>query len=218
VHPGGPGTPVARPAAMHQASVGAESAAVMRRTGRATRGPSTTVREATSSGERPVRVIHPGELRGGRGVVPAARSEWRTQRTYVARSCCGAALTYEAPTFVPVVGEVVPCRRHGFCAVECRETCDGRGADADARSGQCRSQAELLAFLTGRPVTTVHVLHSRRFTLRVVAAAQKAGHVDIDLVTGQVRLSARGSGVRPRTSALHQSASDRGSRDALRTG
>ncbi len=124
--------------------------------------------------------------------MPAARHHHRrAQRSYAARLSCGAVLTYEASSFVPAFGAVVPCRHHGFCEVEWREMCDGRGTGAAARSSQRRSQAELLAFLNGRPVTTIHVLRRQRFTLRMIAAAHKAGHVDVDLVTGRVSLSPR---------------------------
>ncbi|WP_369131819.1 hypothetical protein [Modestobacter sp. I12A-02662] len=43
-------------------------------------------------------------------------------------------------------------------------------------------------FLSLRPVTTVHTLRRHRFTLRVVAAAQRDGLLDVDLVTGRVAL------------------------------
>jgi hypothetical protein len=54
-----------------------------------------------------------------------------------------------------------------------------------------RPQSELITFLRGRPVTTVHALRRERFTLRVIAAAQHDGLVDVDLVTGRVALCAR---------------------------
>ncbi len=120
--------------------------------------------------------------------MPPARPGGRDHRTYTAGLFCGTVLTYEAPEFVPGVGEVVPCRRHGFCSVTAREGSDGRGAGNDARARRRRSPAELLAFLSTRPATSVRALRAQRFTLRVVAAAEKEGLVDVDLVSGRVAL------------------------------
>lgn len=112
-------------------------------------------------------------------------------RADAARLCCGNLLTYEVSTFVPAVGEVVPCRRHGYCRVTARETLSGRGTRRPARLAPARSQAELLAFLTPRPVISVHALRRHRFTLRLVAAAQRDGFLDVDLVSGRVSLRGR---------------------------
>jgi len=113
-----------------------------------------------------------------------------TQRTYSARLGCGTALTYEAPTFVPAVGELVPCRRHGFCPVTSRDPGDGRGAGLGPRMMRSTSQEDLLAFLNSRPVTTVHGLRRHRFTLRMLWTAQGSGLIDVDLVAGRVTLRA----------------------------
>jgi hypothetical protein len=110
------------------------------------------------------------------------------RRTNAARLTCGAVLTYEAPTFVPELGEDVPCRRHGSCPVVSREAGDARAARAVSPLPQRRSQSDLIAFLRPRPVTTVHALRRHRFTLRVIAAAQRDGLVDVDLVAGRVAL------------------------------
>jgi hypothetical protein len=112
----------------------------------------------------------------------------RSRRIYAAKLQCGYVLTYEASTFVPDVGEVVPCRRHGFCRVTSREGGDGRGMGTGVRNVHPRSQSELMAFLRQRPVTTVHALRRARFSLRLVTAAQKNGLVAVDLLSGQVLL------------------------------
>jgi hypothetical protein len=110
--------------------------------------------------------------------------------TYTARLSCDIVLTYEAPSFVPEVGQVVPCRRHGFCAVRSRDEDDApdprRAADVTRR----RSQNELLRFLHECQATSVHALRHNRFPLRLVVAAQRQGIVDVDLITGRVALRA----------------------------
>jgi hypothetical protein len=120
--------------------------------------------------------------------MSTASASTRTRRTYAARLCCGTVLTYEAANFVPDVGETVPCRRHGFCTVNSRDESDGRGVGSAHRAVRRRSQHELVAFLKTRPVTSIHTLRQHRFTLRVVAAAQKEGLVHLDLVAGRVVL------------------------------
>jgi hypothetical protein len=69
-----------------------------------------------------------------------------------------------------------------------REGSDGRGAGNGTRAGRRRSPSELLTFLSTRPATSIRALRAQRFTLRVVAAAQKEGLVDVDLVSGRVVL------------------------------
>ena len=120
--------------------------------------------------------------------MPVVARKGRARRTYTARLWCGAVLAYEASSFVPQVGEDVPCRRHGSCPVVWRDGGDGRGTRTASRVVPRRSQGELVAFLRRRPVTTVHALRRHRFTLRLVAAAEKEGLLDLDLVTGRVAL------------------------------
>ncbi len=125
----------------------------------------------------------------------------KTRKTYAARLFCGTVLTYEAASFVPLVGDIVPCRRHGFCTVESTDEGDGRD-DGNAhreprRAHQAprrRSQGELVAFLRTHSVTSIHTLRRHRFTLRVVAAAQKEGLVHVDLVAGRVVLGRQAPG------------------------
>jgi len=121
----------------------------------------------------------------------ASRRGHNAQRADVARLGCGLELSYAAPSFVPDVGANVPCPRHGYCAVAARATSRRqrpRLSEAPAR----RSTGELAEFLSRRPVTTVHVLRRERFTLRVVAAAEREGLVDLDPLSGRVALRTMG--------------------------
>jgi hypothetical protein len=113
---------------------------------------------------------------------------------YTVRLMCGTTLAYEASGFVPAVGERVPCRHHGYCSVEI-DAGGGGGLTGGSPLPRARprSRAELLDFLRTEPVTTVHALRRRRFTLRMIAAAERDGFVDVDLCAGRVtlRFSAR---------------------------
>jgi hypothetical protein len=110
-----------------------------------------------------------------------------TPRGHAARLGCGTVLTYAASSLVPDVGENVPCPRHGYCPVSGREGARG-GRTGTFPVPPRRSTSELAQFLAPRLVTTVAVLRRNRFTLRVVATAQKEGLVDVDLVSGRVAL------------------------------
>ena len=123
--------------------------------------------------------------------MSTAGAGMRTHRTYSAKLGCGTVLTYEAASFLPGVGDSVPCRRHGFCTVHSRDAGDGRGTRTH-RATRRRSQGELVAFLRTRRVASVHTLRQHRFTLRVVARAQKDGLVHLDLVAGRVVLRRHG--------------------------
>jgi hypothetical protein len=107
---------------------------------------------------------------------------------YTARLSCGTVLSYEARSFLPLAGELVPCRRHGYCEVAVSGQPDG--APTPGRSGmpraRPRSQQELLEFMRRERVTTVRALRRQRFTLRTVARAARAGLVDVDLEAGRV--------------------------------
>ena len=102
---------------------------------------------------------------------------------------CTRVLTYEAKSFLPQVGDLVPCRRHGYCAVDGIGLQGGAGAD-----GQCfprpapRSQSELLEWLRRRPEASVSALRRQRFSLRMIADAERAGLVELDLRAGRVAL------------------------------
>lgn len=110
---------------------------------------------------------------------------------------CGAVLSYEAPSFRPDPGDVVPCRYHGFCAVQ--QTGGSASGGAVSPRGRRRSQGELLGWLRGRSETTVHALRRQGFTLRMLAVAERDGLVDLDLPAGRVA-------VRPRVEAAPMSA------------
>jgi hypothetical protein len=118
----------------------------------------------------------------------------RVRRAHTVRLRCGTLLGYEAPTFVPAVGEVVPCHRHGYCPVVSRDCAVEDGRARGGRTRQRRSQRELLDFLRRRPVTSVHALRSQRFTLRMVTAAEKDGLVEVDLVSGRIALRSDAAG------------------------
>ncbi len=97
---------------------------------------------------------------------------------------CGTVLSYEARSFRPDPGDVVPCRNHGYCAVEVTDGPAGGGwSSGRARP---RAQRELLDWLRNRSETTVHVLRRQGFTLRMVVAAERDGLVDVDLGAGRV--------------------------------
>src|SRR3954452_1910301 len=102
---------------------------------------------------------------------------------------CGTVLTYEAPDLVPVIDDLVPCRRHGYCVVGATGRISRGGAVRRlGRRPAPRQQGELLEWLGRSPVTTVHVLRRQRFTLRLIAQAERDGDLDVDLTTGRVSL------------------------------
>jgi hypothetical protein len=107
---------------------------------------------------------------------------------YTAQLNCGTVLSYEAPSFLPLAGERVPCRRHGYCEVVVSGQPDGTAVPGHpGRSrARTRSEEELLEFMLRERVTTVHVLRRQRFTLRTIARAARAGLVDLDLEAGRV--------------------------------
>lgn len=102
---------------------------------------------------------------------------------------CTRVLTYEARNFLPQVGDVVPCCRHGYCAVEGVGLHGGGGAGGRSFPRAApRSQSELLEWLRQRPETSVSVLRRERFTLRMIADAERDGLVELDLRAGRVAL------------------------------
>lgn len=110
---------------------------------------------------------------------------------------CGRVLSYEARSFLPRAGDHVPCCRHGYCAVE---VTGGKGrAGAGGRfvpRAAPRSQVELLEWLRRQPVASVDDLRQQRFTLRMIADAERDGLVELDLRAGRVALRAHGSSIR----------------------
>jgi len=106
---------------------------------------------------------------------------------FIATLCCGTVLTYEARDLLPRSGERVPCRRHGYCGVH--EVGRGTASRTAARAlprARRRAQQELEDWLRDRPVTTVHALRRERFSLRMIAAAERDGLVTVDFEAGRV--------------------------------
>lgn len=107
---------------------------------------------------------------------------------YAATLSCGSTLVFEARSFLPTVGESVPCLRHGYCAV----MATGRSTEVTERrpGGRLRAHRrdhdELVDWLRGRSRTTIHALREQRFTLRLLAAAEREGLVAVDLEAGIV--------------------------------
>jgi hypothetical protein len=133
-------------------------------------------------------MVRPGAPSQGTVAMTDRRPTTTSARKYAATLSCGLVLTYESLTFLPGVGETVPCHRHGYCSVDAVGRGPSNSSQDSSRSRPRRSQAELLAFLKYCPVTTVHILRKNRFTLRTVAAAQADGLVEADLVAGRVAL------------------------------
>ena len=106
---------------------------------------------------------------------------------FIATLRCGTVLTYEARDLLPASGDHVPCRRHGYCGVHDvgPGTVPTVGGPTLPRA-RPRAQHELEEWLRKRPVTTVHALKRERFTLRMIAAAERDGLVTVDLESGRV--------------------------------
>lgn len=102
------------------------------------------------------------------------------QRARTATLACGVVTEYEAPDLVPMVGDLVPCRRHGHCLVVLAR----RGRSVATR--QRRSGGELVAHLEQHGPTTLRALREERFSLRLIADAEKAGCVRVDLAAALV--------------------------------
>ena len=96
-------------------------------------------------------------------------------------------LRYEARDLVPASGEHVPCRRHGYCGVRDVGTRTESATTGPALPrARPRTQEELTEWLRSRPETTIHALRRERFTLRMIAAAERDGLVSVDLEAGRV--------------------------------
>lgn len=106
---------------------------------------------------------------------------------------CGHLLSFEAKSFLPDPGDLVPCRHHGYCTVERVGGSGGPKPRVKCYSRATpRAQTELLEWLRHRPVTTVHSLRRQRFTLRMIAEVARDGIVDLDLCTGRVAVNSKG--------------------------
>ena len=105
---------------------------------------------------------------------------------FIATLRCGTVLAYEARDLVPASGERVPCRRHGYCGVHEVGSSPAANPGPVLPRAAPRAQHELEEWLRDRPATTVHALRRERFTLRMIAAAERAGLVTVDLEAGLV--------------------------------
>jgi hypothetical protein len=106
---------------------------------------------------------------------------------YSATLRCGTVLTYEARDFLPISGERVPCRRHGHCCVhDVGRRVAPTTAGAALPRARPRTRPELEEWLRDRRVTSVHALKRARFTLRMIADAERDGLVTVDLEAGRV--------------------------------
>jgi hypothetical protein len=88
---------------------------------------------------------------------------------------CGDVLHYGSRTFLPQVGDSVPCRRHGFCVVVVVPRAASSEIELQPRRARRRTLADLLLYLTGQPIATVAELRRHRFTLRLLADAAREG-------------------------------------------
>ena len=123
----------------------------------------------------------------------AATSGPRSRRESIATLACGAVAEYEASDLVPAAGDVVPCRRHGHCAVLRPGRVGGGGLERPVPPRPRRSAAELATLLQRRGTVTLRALREERFSLRLIAEAERAGDVDVDLLTGVVTLRSAAS-------------------------
>jgi hypothetical protein len=100
---------------------------------------------------------------------------------YTATLGCGSVLTYETPSFAPTQGETVPCRTHGYCVVVRRGKVRVSGSVRRyAARARPRVQRELIEWLESSPVATLPALRRQRFTLRLIAAAERDGLVAVE--------------------------------------
>jgi hypothetical protein len=110
---------------------------------------------------------------------------------FTAQLRCNRVLMYEARNFLPEIGDLVPCCRHGYCAVEGIGFQSGTGSHGRfVPRAAPRSRHELLEWLRQQPVSSVSVLRRQRFTLRMIADAERDGLVELDLHAGRVALHA----------------------------
>jgi hypothetical protein len=103
---------------------------------------------------------------------------------YTATLRCGTLLCYEAPSLRPGPGDLVPCPHHEYCVAVSRGS--ARTSRRPPKRARPRAQDELQEWLRQRSETTVHALRRQRFTLRMIAQAEREGLVDLDLVTGRI--------------------------------
>jgi hypothetical protein len=117
----------------------------------------------------------------------------RTGSMFTAVLRCGTVLGYETQNLRPRPGDVVPCRRHGYCVVHGAGSMSP-GEVPSSRAPRVRyltrarprTQGELLAWLEGRQEASLCALRRRGFTLRLLAAAEREGRIVVDPLAGRV--------------------------------
>ncbi len=114
---------------------------------------------------------------------------------YIATLHCGVELSYEARSFLPAMGDRVPCRSHGYCRVSSTQLRAAAGVGRQLPRARPRVKQELLEYLRARPMTTIHALLRQRFTLRLIAAAERDGLVAVDLEAGRVYMRSPSQGI-----------------------
>jgi hypothetical protein len=88
-----------------------------------------------------------------------------------------------------MVGEAVPCRRHGSCTV--------RRSEQPPPQRRLRPRApsrtveEVVAYVEERGSASFGELRQHRFPLRLVALGEQADRFDVDWLAGIVRSTAR---------------------------
>lgn len=108
-----------------------------------------------------------------------------SRRRFCAELRCGSRLFYEWAHLVPAAGELVPCHAHGYCAVTLNVNVP-RTVRPRARAKR-RTSDELLEYIGRHDIVRLAELRRRRFSLRLVAIAEKAGALEVDWELGVVR-------------------------------
>lgn len=122
----------------------------------------------------------------------------RRTRAATARLRCGRVLVYEHAGFLPSADEVVPCRDHGYCAVDEVDGWGRRGGRAASRRPGRDSYADLMAFLDARSSSaSIESLRRHRFPAGLLARAQRDGVVRVDWLEGYVDTAAAAAAGRP---------------------
>jgi hypothetical protein len=104
----------------------------------------------------------------------------RCDRRWSTRLTCGVELHYRESSFLPRVGEMVPCPRHGYCPAGWAGGRENRMPERAATRARPRTPEELLDQLRREPTTTVAGLRRQRFSLRLIAAAARDGQLRVD--------------------------------------
>jgi hypothetical protein len=108
----------------------------------------------------------------------------RNDPMYTPTLQCGTLLSFEAPSLRPRPGNPMPCRQHGYRIVVSMGR--SRSSGRPMKRARPRVQRELLEWLRERSEASVHSLRRQRFSLRMIAEAEREGLVDLDLLAGRV--------------------------------